>query len=335
MSEIIILAHGDGGALTHKLVKEVFLKYFDSEPLNALTDGVSLSSPGAEKVVISTDSFIVSPLFFPGGDIGKLAVCGTVNDIAVSGAVPRYLTAAFILEEGLLFSDLQRVVKSMAETASKSGVQIVAGDTKVVEKGHGDKIFINTTGVGYLLKDELPGYQAITPGDKIVINGTIGDHGLTIMIHRHELGTGDNLVSDCVSLNRLIERALHNFDGIRIMRDPTRGGLATTLKEIAGFSGCDFIIHEDKVPVKEEVRSTAEMLGLDPLYLANEGKFISIIKSSQAEKFVEFLKEGSLGKDAEIIGEVQEGRGKVFLKTFFGGTKNLDYLAGAPLPRIC
>lgn len=335
MSDIIMLAHGDGGALTHKLVQEIFLDCFNSNHLNNLTDAATLGFWGDGEVVVSTDSFVVSPMFFPGGDIGKLAVCGTVNDIAVSGGIPQYLTAAFILEEGLLLSQLKRVVKSMVEAAREGGVEIIAGDTKVVEKGHGDKLFINTTGIGYKLKGKLPGYHKVSPGDKIVINGTVGDHGLTIINLRQDLGIEGNLTSDCASLNRLIEKVLHSFDGIRIMRDPTRGGLATTLKEIAKFTNCDFIIYEDKVPVQEEVGSTAEMLGLDPLYLANEGKFISIIEKDQAEEFVKVLRENPLGKKAEIIGEVKEGKGKVLLKTFFGGTKSLNYMTGAPLPRIC
>ncbi len=336
MSDIIILSHGDGGILTHSLVKDIFLKYFNSDYLNKLTDSVHLNFFNeGDRIVVSTDSFVVSPIFFPGGDIGKLAVCGTVNDLAVSGALPRFLTVGFILEEGLLLSELEEVVISMARTAQEAGVAIVAGDTKVVEKGHGDKIFINTTGIGTLLEGAALGYEAVKPGDKIVINGTLGDHGLTVLTQRQELGLGEGLRSDCAPLNGIIQKALKEISGIKIMRDPTRGGLATTLKEIADFSGLDFTIFEDQVPIKEEVRSTAEMLGLDPLYLANEGKFISIVESGQADDLVRLFREDPLGRESQIIGEVEEGSGKVYLKTFFGGTKYLHYLSGTPLPRIC
>ncbi|MDO9573935.1 MAG: hydrogenase expression/formation protein HypE [Candidatus Contubernalis sp.] len=335
MSNIIILSHGDGGILTHNLVQDIFLKYFNNEYLNKLTDSVFLNSLKGEGIVVSTDSFVVSPIFFPGGDIGKLAVCGTVNDLAVSGARPRFLTVGFILEEGLLISELEEVVVSMARTAEEAGVVIVAGDTKVVEKGHGDKIFINTTGIGTAVDGINLGYESVKPGDKIVINGSIGDHGLTVMSRQQELGLGEGLKSDCAPLNQIIHKVLKEITGVRIMRDPTRGGLATTLKEIAEFSGLNFTIFEEQVPIKEDVRRTAEMLGLDPLYLANEGKFITIVESEQAEALVKLLREHPLGKEAEIIGEVREGNGKVYLKTFFGGTKYLRYMAGAPLPRIC
>ena len=336
MSDIIILSHGDGGILTHNLVKDIFLKYFKNEYLNKLTDSVCLNSfSEGEGIVVSTDSFVVSPIFFPGGDIGKLAVCGTVNDLAVSGARPRFLTVGFILEEGLLISELEEVVVSMARTAEEAGVLIVAGDTKVVEKGHGDKIFINTTGIGTAVEGVTLGYEAVKPGDKIVINGTLGDHGLTVLTRRQELGLGEGLLSDCAPLNCIIQKVLKEITGIKIMRDPTRGGLATTLKEIAEFSCLDFTIFEEQVPVNEEVRSTAEMLGLDPLYLANEGKFITIVEAGQADNLVQLLREDPLGKEAQIIGEVGEGSGKVYLKTFFGGTKYLHYLVGIPLPRIC
>ncbi|UNC92294.1 hydrogenase expression/formation protein HypE [Candidatus Contubernalis alkaliaceticus] len=336
MSDIIILSHGDGGILTHNLVNDIFLKYFKNPYLIQLTDSVFLNFPGEGKgIVVSTDSFVVSPIFFPGGDIGKLAVCGTVNDLAVSGARPLFLTVGFILEEGLLLSELEEVVVSMARTAEEAGVVIVAGDTKVVEKGHGDKIFINTTGIGTSEEEAVLGYEAVKPGDKIVINGTLGDHGLTVLTRRQELGLGEGLQSDCAPLNGIIQKALKEIKGIKIMRDPTRGGLATTLKEIAVFSRLDFTIFEEQVPVAEEVRSTAEMLGLDPLYLANEGKFITIVESAQADALVQLLREDPLGKEAQIIGKVEDGSGKVYLKTFFGGTKYLHYLAGTPLPRIC
>ena len=334
ITDIITLSHGDGGVLTNKLVRELFLKTFSNDYLDSLEDGVVLDNI-PEKMVVSTDSFVVSPLFFPGGDIGKMAVCGTVNDLAVSGALPRFLTVSFILEEGLSLSRLEKVVVSMGNTAREAGVTVVAGDTKVVENGHGDGIFINTTGIGYLEAEGELGYQTLKPGDKIVINGTVGEHGLTILTRQQNLGIGESLKSDCASLKDIIKGVLEKFTGIRIMRDPTRGGLATTLKEIADLSQKDFEIWEDKVPVEGEVKWVGEILGLDPLYLANEGKFITIIQENQAEEFTSFLRQHPLGSNSEVIGEVQEGRGQVLLKTFFGGTRPLNYLAGAPLPRIC
>lgn len=334
MSDIILLSHGDGGALTHKLIDELFLKYFYNEHLTPLTDAVNLGGSSRE-TVISTDSFVVSPIFFPGGDIGRLAVCGTVNDIAVCGAQPRYLTAAFILEEGLAYTELEKVVSSMASAAEEAGVYIVAGDTKVVERGHGDKIFINTSGIGYLLPGVDLGCHALADGDRIVISGTVGDHGLTVLTGRQNLGIEGDFASDSAPLNGIIERTLKNFNGVKIMRDPTRGGLATTLKEIAGRTNFDFIISEEDIPVQDSVRSAADMLGLDPLYLANEGKFMAVVEADQVEDLVHFLRGDPLGREAKIIGGIKKGKGEVYLQTFFGGRKPLQYLAGAPLPRIC
>lgn len=334
MEKIILLSHGDGGILTRDLVKETFLRHLQNEYLEPMADSALLDlAPG--RLVVSTDSFVVSPLFFPGGDIGKLAVCGTVNDIAVCGGIPRYLTAAFILEEGLPVSCLEKIVSSLARAAREAGVEVIAGDTKVVERGHGDQVFINTTGFGSLLPGIDLGYHRVEPGDHILVSGTVGDHGLTVFARQQELDTGEGLSSDCAPLNGIIRKALEQFPGLKILRDPTRGGLATTLKEVAEAAGRDFLIFQDRVPLKEEVHSWGEMLGLDPLYLANEGKFIAVVAEDQAGGLKDFLRQEPLGKDAEIIGRVTGGRGRVLLKTPLGGTRQLGYLAGAPLPRIC
>lgn len=331
--DVILLAHGDGGALSHQLIQEIFLPHLGNSVLDALTDAAVF--PAKEgRLALTTDSFVVDPIFFPGGDIGKLAVCGTINDLVVSGAVPSYLTVAFILEEGLPLAELKEIIVSMEQTARSAGVQVVAGDTKVVERGQADKVFINTTGVGWL-GDTTLGYDQISPGDQVIINGTIGDHGMTILCRREGFSFGDGLQSDCAPLNSIINRLLQEISGIKLMRDPTRGGVATTLKEIALSSLKDIVLFEDKIPVRQAVQGAANMLGLDPLYLANEGKFLAIVDKEQAEKAVSILRQHPLGREAAIIGEVTVGKGNVYLKTKIGGTKRLNMLAGSPLPRIC
>ncbi|MEW6181890.1 MAG: hydrogenase expression/formation protein HypE [Bacillota bacterium] len=332
---IILLAHGDGGALTHELVTELFLRYFPNQTLKALTDAAVFPVSG-ERVAVSTDSFVVQPAFFPGGDIGKLAVCGTVNDLAVSGAKPLYLTSSFLIEEGLPFEDLERVVSSMAATCAEAGVEIIAGDTKVVGRGNLDRIFINTTGFGVVPRTVDLGYSRLKPGDRVLINGAVGEHGMAVLAVREGLGFAGQITSDCAALNGIIEKLLTGVSGgVRLMRDLTRGGLATAVKEIAVGAGCDIYISEAAVPVLPAVKGAAEMLGLDPLYLANEGKFVALVAADAAEEALAVLKDHPLGKDARVIGEVSEGRGNVYLKTAYTGTKFLDMLAGAPLPRIC
>lgn len=284
---------------------------------------------------MSTDSFVVDPIFFPGGDIGKLAVCGTVNDLAVSGAEPVYLAASFIIEEGFAMCDLERVVASMSLACREAEVKIVAGDTKVVGRGQMDKIFITTTGVGYIPPGVNLGYHRLQPGDKLFVNGCLGEHGLAILLQREALGLESEIISDCTPLNKLIEKLLVRFKGIKLMRDLTRGGLATAVKEIALAAGVDIWLKEADLPVAESVRSVSEILGLDPLYLANEGKFLTVIAPGEAEAAVGVLKEQLWCKDACLIGEVQAGKGNVYLKTTLGGTRSLDLLAGTPLPRIC
>lgn len=331
--ERLLLAHGDGGILTHQLIQGLFHKYFTAPELTILADAAIL--PGSSRLALTTDSFVVNPLFFPGGDIGKLAIAGTVNDLAVSGAEAKYLTAAFILEEGLELSVLEKVVASMAATARAAGVSIVTGDTKVVERGKGDRIYINTTGLGLMRSEEL-GYHKIKHGDKIILNGGIGEHGLAVLAERGQFKFGASILSDCKPLNSLITLLLDKFgQEIKFMRDPTRGGLATTAKEIALSSGYDLWLEEAAIPLRDEVRGATEFLGLDPLYLANEGKVLTIVGPDQAEEIIQWMQGLPDGKDAAIIGEVRTGQGRVLLQTPLGGTRLVDMLTGSPLPRIC
>lgn len=335
MHERIQLAHGDGGELSHRLVKELFHKHFTDKRLTQLYDAAVLPSE-VGRIAVTTDSFVVNPAFFPGGNIGKLAVAGTVNDLAVTGAVPRYLTAAFILEEGLLLSDLELIVTTMAETAKEAGIAVIAGDTKVVERGSADTIFINTTGIGWIPANRDLGYHQIREGDLVIINGNIGDHGIAILSQREGLSFDTPVKSDCAPLNTLTEYILNNYGpAVRIMRDPTRGGVATTLKEITLSSGYDVYLTEKKLPYDDAVTGLAEILGLDPLYLANEGKMLAIVDPAAAPAIIESLKSMPGGGRAAIIGEVREGKGDVYLRTAFGGTRIVEMLAGEPLPRIC
>lgn len=332
--EVILLAHGDGGALTRDLVERIFLRHFQSELLRPLSDAAVFSAEGG-RMAFTTDSFVVDPLFFPGGDIGKLAVYGTVNDLAVSGARPLYLTASFIIEEGFPMAILDRIASSVALACRAAAVSIVAGDTKVVERGHLDKIFITTAGVGRVPEGVDLGYHRPAPGDKVILNGSIGNHGLAVLAQRESLGLDGQIDSDCAPLNKIIFKLLRKLKGVKIMRDLTRGGLATAVKEIAGAAGVDIWLDETTIPVDPVVRGATEMLGLDPLYLANEGKFMSVIDPAEAAAAVEIMKGDPLGRSAKVIGEVREGTGNVYLKTALGGAKILDLLAGTPLPRIC
>lgn len=333
-SEVILLSHGDGGALTAKLINQLFQKYFTNTTLKNQGDAAVVAEKQG-RLAITTDSFVITPLFFPGGDIGKLSVYGTVNDLAVSGAKPKYLTAAFVLEEGLPMATLERITSSMAEACKECGVEIIAGDTKVVERGQVDKIFITTTGVGWINEDINLGYHSVAPGDLIIVNGTLGDHGIAILTQRLDLNIEHQILSDCASLEGVIGELVQSFSGIKIMRDLTRGGLATGLKEIALASGVDIWLDEGKIPISAPVQGISNFLGFNPLYLANEGKFAMIIDSGQVNSALELLQQHSLGKDASIIGEVKTGKGNVYLKTMLGGTKVLDLMVGAPLPRIC
>ncbi len=330
----IELGHGSGGKMTRKLIEEIFFKYLDNSYLRQEGDSAIISSvPG--RIAFTTDSYVIKPLFFPGGDIGKLAVTGTVNDLAVAGSVPMYLTAGFILEEGLDLEILKKVVKSMKEEGDRAGIKIIAGDTKVVQKGALDKIFINTSGIGELTGDfGLTG--ELKKGDKIIINGTIGDHGTTIMAGREGLEMKSNLQSDCSPLNSLIS-SLFDFNGfIRLMRDPTRGGLATTLNEWIENSNMGLEIFETALPIRPEVKALCEILGLDPIYIANEGKVVLIVDAAVADNVLRRLQMHELGKDSAIIGEVTDTHpGKVTLETALGSRRIIDMLSGEQLPRIC
>ncbi|MFA7164714.1 MAG: hydrogenase expression/formation protein HypE [Desulfoplanes sp.] len=334
MSEKLLLDYGSGGKASQRLISEMFLKYLGNEHLNRLDDAAFLevTSP----ISMSTDTFTVDPLFFPGGDIGSLAVHGTVNDVTMLGARPRYITCGLILEEGLDMDVLERIVASMGEAAHHAGVDIVTGDTKVVPRGAVDKIFINTTGIGEIFVDPAPSGHSARPGDAILISGTMGDHGLTILSQREGLSFDAPVKSDSAALNHLIVKLLEEIPEIHVLRDPTRGGLATTLSEIALQSDVECFIREKDIPVRKEVAGGCSFLGLDPLYLANEGKFICILPEKYAAKALEIMHADSLGENACRIGEVKdEHQGKVIMQTPIGGHRLLDMLEGAQLPRIC
>jgi hydrogenase expression/formation protein HypE len=332
--DLILLAHGDGGLLTHNLLEKHFLPHFENELLNEMGDAsVFRSEPG--RMAVSTDSFVVDPIFFPGGDIGKLAVCGTVNDLAVSGARPLYLTASFIIEEGFSLSSLDKIVVSMSKASRLAGVKIIAGDTKVVGRGQADKIFITTTGIGCLPSWVNLGFRRIEPGDHVLVNGCLGNHGLSILLERENLGFDKQVISDCTPLNLTIEKLLKRFRGIKLMRDLTRGGMATNAKEIAIAAGIDITLEEPALPVENTVKGITELLGLDPLYLANEGKFLMVVSPGESDKILKYLKEEETSPDACLVGEVTAGRGNLYIRTALGGTRILNMLAGAPLPRIC
>lgn len=333
---VIDMTHGAGGRATAQLISEVFAKAFDNAYLNEGHDGATLPTINA-KLVMSCDGHVVEPLEFPGGDIGRLAVCGTVNDVAVCAAKPKYLSASFILEEGLPLKTLVKVVESMKKAADEAGVAIVTGDTKVVEKGHGDGIFIATTGVGEKLADISVAGQNAQAGDAVLVSGTMGDHGITILSHREGLSFGVDLQSDCAPLNTMVENLITQFgDKIHVLRDPTRGGLATTLNEIAAQSQVGIVLDEETIPIKDSVVSACEFLGLDPLYIANEGKLIVICQSDVAEDVLQTLHEQKYGTDAALVGHVtQDNAGMVEMKTALGGTRLVDWLNSDPLPRIC
>ena len=332
MDEIISLDYGSGGKKTARLIEKLILPRLDNPALRELGDGAIVS--GGEKLVFSTDSFVVSPLFFPGGDIGKLSICGTVNDLSMCGAEPKYLSCSFIIEEGFPFSQLERIVASMAAQCEKAGVQIVTGDTKVVEKGRGDGIYINTAGIGVLRHPGLsPGN--IRPGDKVLVSGFVGDHGTAVMLARNQMMQGE-IASDCAALNGLTEAILTAAPGVRVLRDPTRGGVATTLNEFVEGTALGIELEEARIPVRPQVQAACNMLGLDPLYCANEGKLLAVVAPEDADKVLAAMKNHELGTDAAVIGEVTERYpGKLTLRTAFGGSRVLQKLSGAQLPRIC
>jgi hydrogenase expression/formation protein HypE len=330
----ILLGHGSGGKLSHDLLKRLFLPELGKAAPRALDDSAVLTI-GGEKLALTTDSHVVAPLFFPGGDIGRLAVCGTVNDLAMSGAIPVALTCGFVIEEGLSFDILQRVVQSMRDSAAEAEVYIAAGDTKVVQKGGADKLFINTSGVGRIPAGvDISGANA-KPGDVVIVSGTLGDHGIAVLSAREGLGFETDLISDVAPLNHLVE-AMLGAGEIHVLRDPTRGGLATTLNEIAEQSSVVIELNELAIPVKSQVRAACEMLGFDPLYVASEGKLVAMVKAENAGKILAAMKSHQYGMDAAIIGSVvATGEPKVRLKTAIGGTRLVDMLPGEMLPRIC
>lgn len=330
----ITLAHGDGGELAHRLIQDIFLTAFGSG--SAPLMDASIQSMSAPKLAMTTDSFVVKPIFFPGGNIGKLSVAGTVNDLIVSGARPLYLTCGFIIEEGFSLKDLKIIVQSMAEEAAKSQVKIIAGDTKVVERGACDGIFINTTGIGAVYEDGQPSPDDMKEGDSVIVTGSIGDHGISILTARNELGLRTEVLSDCASLSGMLGDALSGTKGIRIMRDPTRGGLATSLVEICEDFKVTIELDEEEIPVRPEVQGACELLGFEPIYLANEGKAIIIVGKEEEAQLLELLRRHPEGVNAAVIGRVTDTRkGQLQLRTVFGSARRLNRLSGMLLPRIC
>jgi hydrogenase expression/formation protein HypE len=331
----ITLAHGAGGKATHNLIEAVFLEAFRNPVLEPMPDAATLSVLGG-RLAFTTDSFVVSPIFFPGGDIGELAVNGTVNDLAMTGARPLSLSAAFILEEGFPTEDLRRVVASMAAAAARAGVQVVTGDTKVVQRGKGDGCYITTAGVGVLERDVSLSPAAARPGDVVLVSGPIGDHGVTVMLARGELDIAADLVSDTAPLHELSAALLDVAPDARVLRDATRGGVATILNEVATASRVAVVVDEDAVPVRDEVRGAAELLGIDPLYVACEGRLVAVVPGARADAALAALRSHDLGAGATLIGRVADDPpGLVLLRTGFGGTRIVDMLVGDPLPRIC
>lgn len=340
MDETVLLGHGSGGTMMKRIIDEVFFEAYADEELLEGNDAASLPAPAAgERIAYSTDSFVVTPHFFPGGDIGRLAVCGTVNDVATSGAVPKYLSCGFILEEGFPVADLKRICKSMAEMAKEAGVHIVTGDTKVVNRGHGDGVFINTSGIGFIPEGVNLSGAFCKPGDKVLVTGTMGDHGITIMSCREELSFNADIQTDAAPLNHLIAEVIAAAPDTRCFRDPTRGGLASTLNELAAQSGVDFIVEEGAVPVKDAVLGACEMLGYDVYQVANEGKMVCVVPAEQAEAALAAMRANKYGADAAIIGEVvetpEERDPRVSIRTGFGALRVMDMLVGEQLPRIC
>ena len=334
MGDSILLAHGSGGKLSHELVEKRILPFLANPALNKLDDSAVFEASG--RLAFTTDSYVVNPIFFPGGDIGRLAVCGTVNDLAMSGARPLYLSLSAIIEEGFLLSELEQIMQSISKAAEEAEVSIIAGDTKVVNRGHADKLFITTSGVGSIAPGvDISGANA-KAGDKVLLSGTIGDHGIAVMSQREGLRFSMALESDCAPLNQLVSQMLEVSSRIRCLRDPTRGGLATTLNELARQSKVGIVVEEVEIPVKAEVKAVCELLGLDPIYAANEGKLVAVVDPGDAEKILAQMRKNNYGREATIIGEVTgEHPGKVIMRTKLGPSRIVDMLSGELLPRIC
>lgn len=334
----ILLAHGDGGKLMHHLISELFKKKFNNEILNELSDSAVIKTSISKnfKLSFTTDSYVVNPIFFPGGDIGKLAVCGTVNDLAVCGAKPLYLSCGFIVEEGLGYEVLEKIVNSMAKTAKKAKVNIVTGDFKVVEKNSADKLFINTSGIGIVERNINLSKKLIKPSDKVIVNGSLGEHGLAILCARKEFNFSSGVKSDCAALGGFIQKILDVSKNIKFMRDPTRGGLAVTLNEIVEREDFGILLDEKSVPIKREVKAMCEILGFDSLYMANEGKVVIVVSSKDADKVLKVIRRHPLGKNSCVIGEiVRTPKQKVLMKTKIGGSRIIDMPSFSQLPRIC
>jgi len=331
----VLLAHGGGGKLSHQMIRKMFLSQFDSKLLKPLHDGAVMYIDGV-RLAFSTDSYVIHPIFFPGGDIGTLAVYGTVNDLSMCGANPLYLSVGFIIEEGLPMEDLWRVVCSMQEAARSAGVQLVTGDTKVVDRGKGDGIFINTAGIGLVTAGVEIGPHRAQPGDRIILSGTIADHGIAIMSVREGLEFDTELRSDSAALNGLVQEILRTSKNIHVLRDPTRGGVASALNEIAESACAGIRIIEERIPVSEDVKGACEILGFDPLYVANEGKLLAFVAPKDADRVLAAVQHHPLGRNAVIIGEVvREHPGTVVMTTRIGGSRVVDMLSGEQLPRIC
>ena len=333
----ILLGHGSGGKLSHELITNLFAKHFSNPILEQQSDS-AIVNIATNKLAYTTDSFVVDPIFFPGGNIGNLAIAGTVNDLAVSGATPRYLSVGFIIEEGFSLAKLEEIVISMAQDAKEAGVIIVTGDTKVVDKGKCDKVFINTSGIGEIdeVRVKISSGEMIKPGDKIIINGSIGDHGMSVMAARNELNIQTYIESDCACLNNLISDALQVSSKIKFMRDATRGGLGTVISELVKGSNFGIQIDEEKLTIHENVRGLCELLGFDPIYVANEGKVVMVVDKDDADNVLYSIKESPFGKEASIIGEVTNDHiGLAWLNTSVGGKRIIEMLSGQQLPRIC
>jgi hydrogenase expression/formation protein HypE len=334
-TDTILLDHGSGGKMSHRLVTDLMLPLFDNPMLKALHDGATLDIDG-KRLAFSTDSYVVDPIFFPGGSIGDLAVNGTVNDVAMCGAQPLFLSIGLIIEEGFSLKDLEKILQDMHNAAEKAGVKVVTGDTKVVPKGAVDKIFVNTSGIGIIPDDVDISGQNARLGDIIILSGTIADHGMTVLTQREGLTFDSPIKSDTAPLNHMVSQMLSVCKAVHVLRDPTRGGLGTALNEIAGKSNVGIRIYEERIPLKKETAGICELLGFDPLYVANEGKLIAIVDAGHAKKVLSAIKENDYGKDAGIIGEVVPHHlGKVVMQTRIGGTRIIDMLTGAQLPRIC
>jgi hydrogenase expression/formation protein HypE len=339
LDDQVTLSHGAGGKSSHALIEALLLRELRNPLLDPLGDSAVFAAPGnggGPLLALSTDSFVVRPRFFPGGDIGELAVNGTINDLSMAGAQPLYLSLAFILEEGLPIAELERIVVSISAAAAEAGVVVATGDTKVVERGKGDGVYINTTGIGAIDPRARLDPRSIREGDRVIVSGTIGDHGMAIMIARGELELEVELESDTAALNGLVLQLIHAIEGVRCLRDPTRGGLATTLNELAMAAQLGIVVNEASLPVRPEVNGACEILGIDPLYVANEGKLVAVVAPEDADVALQALRSHPFGRNATQIGEVHaEPTGMVLLDTAFGGRRVVDMLAGDPLPRIC